>query len=295
MTSMQSRTSTFTGLAVVVVNFGSHALLETHLGPMTSQLPGARIFVVDNWFSPEERDAVTQVAESRDWTLVPLDSNTGFGTGCNHGVAAAIAAGAQEILLINPDATIDADSTTALLHAVRVDPMALAAPRILKADGNLWSAGMDISLASGDSRGWHRRSEFGHDTTIEWFTGACLMLSAALWEASGGFDDDYFLYWEDVDLSARVQSAGGRLELVPEATAHHDVGGTQVSGSSAAKSELYYYYNIRNRSLFARKHLALADRRRWKDSARKSAWAIVLRGGRRTAAPFADSPTCLAV
>ena len=271
----------FAGLAVVVVNFGSHQHLSQNLGRMTEDLPGALFVVVDNWHSQTERESVTALAQEQGWTLVPLDTNTGFGTGCNHGARAALDNGATHLLFINPDAVIDAASVRLLLDVSLNDRMALVAPRIVKADGSLWSAGMDIDVARGDSRGWHRRPEFPYAETIPWFTGACLLLSKELWEAAGGFDDDYFLYWEDVDFSVRVRNAGGTLHLVDEAVAQHDVGGTQSSQGQATKSELYYYFNIRNRSIFARKHLDVHDRRHWKAGARASAWAIILRGGRR--------------
>lgn len=271
----------FAGLAVVVVNFGSHQHLDQYLTRMTHDLPGAAIVVVDNWHSHTEREAVTALALGHGWTLVPLDTNTGFGTGCNHGAIEALDNGATHLLFINPDAVIDANSLRLMLDVSQHDPLALVAPCIVKADGSVWSAGMDIDVARGDSRGWHRRAEFPYAKTISWFTGACLLVSKELWEATGGFDDDYFLYWEDVDFSVRVRKVGGNLRLVEEAVAQHDVGGTQSRQGSKAKSELYYYFNIRNRSIFARKHLDVHDRRRWKAGARASAWAIILRGGRR--------------
>ena len=271
----------FDGFAIVVVNFGSHALLNENLAAMSSRFPGAHFVVVDNWFSQEERQATGAACAAHGWTLVALDTNTGFGTGCNRGAEVALAAGARELMFLNPDAAIDAASAFALLEASRAQPMALVAPRILKRNGDVWSAGMDIDLTTGDARPWHRRPDFDGVETIEWFTGACFVLSSTLWEACGGFDDDYFLYWEDVDFSARVQAVGGTLVLLSDATAHHDVGGTQTAGATASKSEIYYYYNIRNRSLFARKHLSLPQRRVWKGTAVRSAWAILLRGGRR--------------
>lgn len=277
----QSPNFSYRGLGVVVVNYGSHELLRKNAAVMSSELLGAHIVVVDNWHSHEEREAITALSHQHGWTLLALDSNTGFGTGCNRGAEAVLAAGANALLFINPDAYIDPASVRLLLDEVQTNPMTLAAPRIFTSQGKIWSAGMSVDLATGDSRGWHRRADAPNARTIDWFTGACLMLSETLWTASGGFDDDYFLYWEDVDLSARIQAVGGTLRLLEDARAQHDVGGTQTTSSARTKSELYYYYNIRNRSLFAQKHLELADRKHWQESARQAAWAIILRGGRR--------------
>jgi GT2 family glycosyltransferase len=110
------------------------------------------------------------------------------------------------------------------------------------------------------------------------------MVSAELWDRVGGFADDYFLYWEDIDLSHRVLAAGGRLEVSATATAIHAEGGTQGINSHASgtpKSTTYYYHNIRNRLLFAAIHLSAADVRRWRRTAPRVAWEVLLEGGRR--------------
>ena len=114
-------------------------------------------------------------------------------------------------------------------------------------------------------------------------SGACLALSADLFEAAGGLDARYFLYWEDVDFSARVLAAGGSLALVRDAVAVHDEGGTHSEDdqSDRAKSDIYYYYNVRNRLLYAGLHLDRATQRRWVATAGRAAREIVLRGGRR--------------
>ena len=115
------------------------------------------------------------------------------------------------------------------------------------------------------------------------------MLTAALWDRIDGFDPGYFLYWEDVDLSHRVRAAGGRLEVVADATAVHAEGGTQsTDGRRRARSPggaevvRYYYYNIRNRLLFASR--APARFRPARLAARATlrvSWEILLQGGRR--------------
>jgi GT2 family glycosyltransferase len=102
-----------------------------------------------------------------------------------------------------------------------------------------------------------------------------------LWERLGGFDEDYFLYWEDVDLSHRCDLLGGRLIVRADLTAVHDAGGTQDRASGRAKSATYYYYNCRNRLVFAAKHLGRRDQLRWLVRTPADARRVLLRGGRR--------------
>jgi GT2 family glycosyltransferase len=204
-------------------------------------------------------------------------SNRGFGGGMNVGVERALARGCTELLLVNPDLSIDPDVVAALADQVRRTPRTLVTPAIVRPDGRAWFTGGRLDLRSG----WTRNVvDDGLPRGDGWLTGACLALSADLWRELGGFDEDFFLYWEDVDLSHRCTAAGAQLLVRRDLSAVHDVGGTQgVSGP--AKSRVYYRYNTRNRLLFAAKHLRPRDALRWVRSSPRYAWAVLLRGGRR--------------
>ena len=269
-------------LAIVVVNYGSHELLDANIAPVSSHTPDAVVVVVDNYTSETERDAVASLVARRGWTLVAPRTNLGFGGGMNLGVDAAARDGARAFLLINPDATLGHSSLHLLRNAVEQSPMTVVAPRIVRSDGSTWFAGAVVRMEDGETRGKRHTAAPLPPDERRWLTGACLLISHEMWQASGGFDDRYFLYWEDVDFSFRIEAAGGALDVVEEATAIHDEGGTHGSGrGSRAKSPTYYYYNIRNRLLFAAIHLSPDDRRRWLGSAVPAAWHILLRGGRR--------------
>ena len=269
-------------LAVVVVSYGSSALLATNLVAVQAGL-GEPCVVVDNPTTAAERERIQALARSHGWSVLLPEVNLGFGGGANLGVAAAFADGAAEVLLLNPDATIDADSVRALRDAVAVDRLALVSPLVVDGAGRSWFSGLDLALADGSIRSPKRRSDHPDDEIVEWLSGACLLITREVWAASGGFDDDYFLYWEDVDFSRRVTEAGGRVAVVRTATAIHDEGAThrEAHQRSEAKSEIYYYYNIRNRMLYAARHLDVDGVRRWRHSSLSAARAVLLRGGRR--------------
>ena len=116
---------------------------------------------------------------------------------------------------------------------------------------------------------------------MAWVSGACFMVSDQLWTKVGGFDDDYFLYWEDVDLCAKVQAAGGTVGIIRGATAVHDPGQTHTAPGARAKSSTYYYFNIRNRAVFGAKWLSDEGRLQWQRTAPRAAYQVILRGGRR--------------
>jgi len=273
--------STDPRLAVIVVNYGSSALLAENLVPLGRGLVDAVIVVVDNLTTVDEREAATSIAKAEGWQLLTPDSNLGFGAGVNLGAARALELGATALLILNPDAAIEPRAAEALVDRSRANPLALLCPRIVRPDGSTWFDGADLHLTDGRLRNRAARPASGWEP---WLTGACLLASAELWQLVGGFDLDYFLYWEDVDLSHRVLVAGGSLEVCDDIVAMHAEGGTQGAGHETAgepKSATYYYFTIRNRLLFAAKHLDDAGYQRWLANSRAVAWEVLLQGGRR--------------
>nr|WP_277603993.1 glycosyltransferase family 2 protein [Agrococcus sp. ARC_14] len=268
-------------MAIVVVSYGSSALLAQHLAMTAAAVPEARVVVVDNFSTAQERAAVTALTKRMGWDLVALDDNTGFGGGVNAGVAHALEHGAAAMLVLNPDASIDRQGVEAL--AAAGDARTLRSPVVRSPSGRVWFSGLDIDLVDGEIRHPKRRPEHPDGRPVPWLSGACLWITREVWELSGGFDHDYFLYWEDVDFSRRVVERGGELLVVHGAVALHDEGGThkETSQREEAKSELYYYWNIRNRMRFAAGHLDADGIRRWQRRSLPAAWRIVMRGGRR--------------
>lgn len=262
-------------VAVIVVNYGSSDLLATNL-PRTVGDSGVRVVVVDSLSGTAERTAVTRLAADHGWELLTPARNVGFGGGSNLGAAHALAAGSRVLVFLNPDAWTDPAGLAALASAVRTGARALVAPVIHRPDGSVYSRGLTyLDLADGTMSGRRRSPD-----DVPWLSGACVAVEGSFWEELGGFDEDYFLYWEDVDLSWRATALGARLEVVDGAHVVHDEGGTQES-TGRAKSETYYRYDIRNRMLFARKNLGPSGVRRWRRSLVRAAWAVALRGGRR--------------
>ncbi len=266
-------------IGIVVVNFGSHSLLARHLSPLDLDRIAARVVIVDNFHSAAELSAVADLCNVHGWELVSSSRNLGFGAGMNLGVARAIELGCDAFLLLNPDARISTESVEKLAQMSRSEPRSLISPVILRPDGSVWFSGSTTWPASGRVGKVDGTFVSGPDT---WLTGACLMVHGHLWVELGGFADEYFLYWEDIDLSRRCVELGGTLRVAGDITAVHEVGGTQSSGHGAsAKSSTYYYYNCRNRLLFASAHLPTKQLWSWLIRTPAQSAVIVLRGGRR--------------
>ena len=270
-------------LGLVVVNFGSTALLRrnlaaTRLGPLA-----VRVVVVDNWSGAEERAAVTEFARAHDWDLVPLPDNRGFAAGVNAGVAADRAAGCTAMLFLNPDAEVSPEVVEELRRHVLTHPDHLVSPRITAPDGSDFFRGAQLSLVDGRIRGHapDGRRRLPADAAEDWVSGACLAVSDALLQRTGPLDEGYFLYWEDLDLSHRCTQVGGSLVVRTDLVAGHDAGGTQGPRRGRAKSAVYYRWNCRNRLRFAAVHLPRRQLVRWVLATPAVSWEVLLRGGRR--------------
>jgi N-acetylglucosaminyl-diphospho-decaprenol L-rhamnosyltransferase len=266
---------------VVVVNYGSHDLISQNLGSVDwGTLEDPVVVVVDNYSSAEERTAVAGICTHNGWELVE-QANVGFGAGVNAGVSRAAERGCTVFILINPDAHATAGALAELATHVTDDHLALVGPRIDLPDGRLWFGGGTVLVSAGRTS-----TAPGTDASAPagWLSGACIAVHQELWNRIGGFDDEYFLYWEDVDLSWRATSAGGHLVVRDDVRITHSVGGTQ---QSEGKSPVYIYYNCRNRLLFAAEHLSRRDQLRWLVRSVGYARAVIYRGGRRS---FAKRP-----
>lgn len=259
-------------LGIIVVTFGAAELLDANLATIDTTALGAQVVIVDNFHSQSARAEITTIAGRHGWTMVALPTNEGFGAAANVGVRRAEALGCTAFLLLNPDARICADTIRELWRACEAAPLTMQCPRILRPDGSVWFRGFALDARCGNIRAGDAAGVDG------WLTAACLMVHRDLWLRLDGFDPDYFMYWEDVDLSRRCLDVGGQLRMRPELTAVHEVGATQ---GTAGKSRGYYYFNCRNRLLFASKHLPPAGLVRWILATPSASVRVMLRGGGR--------------
>lgn len=258
------------------MNFNSHDLLARNLAELDLEALDARMYVVDNFHSLEAAHAIGRLCAAHGWTLISSPQNLGFGAGMNLGVSHAVLDGCDHLALVNPDAQGTTATLEALLLESQADPFALVSPRIVRSDGRPWFTGGRIDMRTGHVTA---TAHIAARDTDAWLTAAYLVTSQQAWRILGGFDPDYFLYWEDVDLSHRAVAAGMSLIVREDLEVVHDAGGTQRSGE--AKSDVYIYYNSRNPLVFASKRLDHATRSRWITNSPSTVWRMTRRGDRR--------------
>ncbi len=172
-----------------------------------------------------------------------LPENLRFAGGNNAGVRAALAEGADYVLLLNNDTEVDENLVVDLFDEVERSPGAgLWGPLITDAAGRVWFGGGGVSLAWGWT--WHRglgeapasRSRTAGATG--YLTGCCLLVARSVFERVGLLDEGYYLYGEDADFSLRARAAGFRPRFVPRARLTHFV--SSSSGGSVNPFKAYH-------------------------------------------------------
>ncbi|HKG02188.1 MAG TPA: glycosyltransferase family 2 protein [Conexibacter sp.] len=208
-------------LAVIVVTYDSGACVPGTLAALAPQLGvDDELLVVDN-ASSDGTPEITRAATPRARVL-ETGSNLGFAGGCNAGAAAT---DAPLLLFLNPDA--------------KPAPGCLAALRDAAAAHRDWGAWQALVTLPGGERvntsggvthylgfGWAGECDApvrpGADREVSFASGAALVVRREAWERVAGFDADYFMYAEDVDLSLRLRLAGYGVGIARAAVVEHD-------------------------------------------------------------------------
>jgi N-acetylglucosaminyl-diphospho-decaprenol L-rhamnosyltransferase len=193
------------------------------LEALSAQLgPGDELVVVDNASRDATRDVVRAAAPQA--TLVESAENLGFAGGCHVGVRSSRA---PLVLLLNPDAVPAPGCLDALRVCAAERPgwgawqalVTMAGGELVNTAGNVvhylgfgWAGQLGQPVARVDNR--------PHE--VGFCSGAALVVRREAWDALGGFDERYFMYGEDLDLSLRLRLAGWRLGVVPAARVAHD-------------------------------------------------------------------------
>ncbi len=150
-----------------------------------------------------------------------------LGFGANHNQALR-RSGDDLYCILNPDVRLPQDPFPALLEAAKPERVGLVAPRVLAPSGEIENNARRfptfLSLASkglglGPAREY---PETASSWSPDWVAGMFMLVKRSAFVAVGGFDERYFLYYEDIDLCRRLRLRGYDIRLVPTATVVHD-------------------------------------------------------------------------
>jgi N-acetylglucosaminyl-diphospho-decaprenol L-rhamnosyltransferase len=259
-------------LDVVIVNWNTGEYLRSclaSLGAAASSADLGRVVVVDNASTDGSSDALPAHPPV---TVLHNTANVGFAAGCNQG---ARLGSAPYVLFLNPDTVLAADALGAAVEFMASEsgaPYGVCGGLVLGRDGSpTYSASRFPTLANvtagvlrldrflaGGSR--HLRpAELHASGPVDQVIGAFFLVRRPLFERLGGFDERYFLYYEEVDFCLRARDLGWPAYFLRDARVTH-VGNVSARGSGGAA----LYHSLRSRTLYAFRH--------W---GRAPAWALV--------------------
>lgn len=240
----------------VVVNYNGRQVLNRCLHSLfTCGYENLEVIVVDNASSDGSLEAARTLFSKAHF--IAGKKNRGFGGGNNLGVSFALSQGAKYIFLLNNDAWIEKGTLDVLISIQhRNNNLLLLSPLILTPSGNPWFCGGKIDF-------WHMRalhtpcdagtSKQDHLYETEYISGCAMFTHRSFFMKVGLFDEQFFLYYEDADLSVRARSAGFVPSVATAARAWH-------SEESSTHNKGKTYWLVLSGILFFRKH----DRFPWR-------------------------------
>ncbi|RJP74068.1 MAG: glycosyltransferase [Candidatus Zixiibacteriota bacterium] len=253
-------------ITVVIVSYNVRSFLDHCLQSVRLASAGLAVqtIVVDNASADDSAAMVAQ--RYPDVTLIANRENVGFGRANNQ--AFELARG-EAVLVLNPDAFVQEDTLRRLLERLQASPEAGAVgPKIIKPDGRFeprskrgfptpWVA---FSYLSGLAALFPRNPRFSHyllthldpdrEHEVDALSGCCMMVRRDLLQRLGGFDPDFFMYGEDLDLCYRIHQQGYRIIYSPATRIVH------FKGESTRRSSIDHDYHFRRAMrLFVAKNL----------------------------------------
>jgi N-acetylglucosaminyl-diphospho-decaprenol L-rhamnosyltransferase len=223
-------------LRVVVVTYGPGESLVRFLDSLrTATTLPLDVVLADNGSTDGAPERAA--AANPDVRLLPTGGNIGYGAAANAGLADRRSGWA---LVSNPDIRFEAGSVDELLAAAARWPRAATVgPAIRTPDGQLYPSARELpSLSTGVGHallGWiwpsnpwtaryRREREAPHERPAGWLSGSCFLVDLEPFWSVGGFDPGYFMYFEDVDLGARLGRRGWLHIYAPTAVVEHEGG-----------------------------------------------------------------------
>lgn len=216
-------------VAVVIPNWNGADIIAECLRSLQAQSQAAQTIIVDNG----SVDNSVQLIEQNfpDVHLIQLPKNTGFAGGVNAGIRYALETGFEAIALLNSDALVDKNWLEKLVDTMEKGPGAgIVTSKILRSDKKHIDSTGDFYSAWGTAfpRGRDELDQGQYDNQEEVFaaSGGASLYRAELFREIGLFDEDFFAYYEDVDISFRARLVGWNIMYEPAAVVYHEVGAT---------------------------------------------------------------------
>jgi hypothetical protein len=260
-----------TKISAIVVSFNTRQMTLDCLRSLHADLAGSKseIIVVDNASTDGSAAAIRQDFPSA--TVIENSDNRGFGAANNQAMRLAVG---DFFLLLNSDAFPKPGAVAAMFRCMNDHPrVGVVGPKLLHADGstqrscfrfpsplrawleNFWISRLVPSdWAWGDWRHWPHNQE----REVDFVIGACMLVRRQVFEETGGFDENFFMYAEETDWQKRIQQAGWRVLFTPAAQITHLGGGSGDGKMNEPFFDGLDYYELKHHGMAGLLMLRLA-------------------------------------
>ncbi|PJE65273.1 glycosyl transferase [Candidatus Saccharibacteria bacterium CG10_big_fil_rev_8_21_14_0_10_47_8] len=231
-------------VSIVIPNWNGADNLPSCLDSLQAQSLSAHIIVVDNG----SQDSSVNLLNKKypDVEIIRLPENRGFAGGVNAGIKQAIKLGSDYVALFNNDAVADKDWLKNLVQQMdKISRTGIVTSKIMSIDKkHLDSTGDQYTtwgLPYPRGRGEEVGDIYDQDINIFGASGGASLYRVKMLKEIGLFDEDFFAYNEDVDISFRAQLAGWKVAYEPRAKAYHKIGAT-----SSRIKDFTVYHTMKN-------------------------------------------------
>ena len=232
------------GVVIIVVTYESERDITHCLESVLTSTLKPLVIVVDNASRDHTVDLVRQ--QFPEVRLIVLPENIGFAAACNQGILASTG---KYCIFLNPDARVSPETVENMVHLAEENPrIGIIGPRVLDEDGGsvqpsyrsfpttltLFFHRFSILNRIFPNNPWRRRyllleRPISEPTPVDWVSGCCMLVRRHVLNVLGGFDEQFFLYSEDVDLCLRARQAGWLTYYNPSTSVTHRIGGSSRS------------------------------------------------------------------
>ncbi len=234
-------------LSIIIVNYKSLARLKVCLRSISEKMAGLEheVLIVNN-----DAEPIQETFPASNLKLIEVNRNIGFGSACNIG---AREAKGEYLCFLNPDTKILSSNFKKLLEKFETDQyLGIISPDLLTENGvsQRWGFGGDPNFWQVIKNNLLPEKNFSRDLPFEtdWVSGAALFIRKDLFEKLAGFDENFFMYFEDIDLCKRARKLSSKISVFPEFKIMH-FGGESFENKKTQKD---YYYESQN--LYFLKH-----------------------------------------
>jgi GT2 family glycosyltransferase len=241
---------------VIIPNWNGADLITKSLESLQNQIMPVTTVVVDNGSTDDSVRIIK--TEFPAVQLIELSHNTGFAGGVNAGIKYALGQGASAIALLNNDAVADKYWIQKLADRLRKnDNLGIVTSKIVRADKKHLDSTGDFYTSWGTAfpRGRDQEDIGQFDVPEEVFSasGGASLYRSKVFQDTGLFDEDFFAYYEDVDLSFRARLYGWKVFYEPTSVVYHEVGAT-----SSRIHDFGTYHGLKNIFFLSYKNLPLS-------------------------------------